>query len=175
MSNDLDAAARGLAQEAAALIEQMRLEKLSQIKIMHTAPEAAYDDIVALAAQICDVPLSTITLLDDSVQWHKAMVGFPESMRECKRSDTICNVTIRTPDMDTVVYDASEDIRLKSLPVVDGTYDYLKFYAGMPLVLDGQAVGTLCVMDRVPRKLRKDQLEAMDRLRRLVLLLLAAR
>lgn len=174
MPDDLKSLVDDLNAESAEIVERLRqTEALRILGKIGKAPDEALADIAAIAAQICDVPVSTVTLIDDANQYIKGMVGMDESCRLLNRFEGICNLTIQSPDTHTIIYDASEDIRLKGLPVVNGTYDYIRFYAGMPLVTtNGYAVGSMCVIDRVPRKLRKDQLAAVEKLRKLVMRLI---
>ena len=122
-----------------------------------------FDDLVAVAAHICGAPMSLITLIDDSRQWFKARVGL--ELAETRREHAFCAHAI----LDTVplvVPDATTDSRFADNPyVVDDPS--IRFYAGAPLTTpDGHALGTLCVLDRVPRELTPDQLAALQALAR---------
>lgn len=171
MTDSFNNAAKSLAQEAASLIEMMRVETVKKVVAdIDRAGEDSLSDLAALAAQICMVPVATVTLIDDESQRHWGHFGLKPEMRCIGRDEGLCILTIQTPEINTIIYDASVDDRVKGLPVVNGTYDYIKFYAGMPLVMpDGAVIGTICVIDHLPRTLRKDQLAAMERLRKLVL------
>lgn len=174
MTDDLSSIAKSIAAESAEITERLRQSEVQRIiERIGTESDESLADIAAIAAQICMVPVSTITLIDDVKQYIKGMVGMSEEVRVLNRFEGICNITIQSPDTNTIFYDASVDDRIKGLPVVDGTYDYIKFYAGLPLVTpSGFAIGSMCVIDRMPRKLRKDQLQAVERLRKLALRIL---
>ena len=143
--------------------EAERLSALEAYRILDTAPEPVFDDLVAIAAHICGAPMSLITLIDDSRQWFKARVGL--ELAETRREHAFCAHAI----LDTVplvVTDATTDSRFADNPyVVDDPS--IRFYAGAPLTTpDGHALGTLCVLDRVPRELTPDQLAALQALAR---------
>lgn len=145
--------------------EAERLSALRRYRILDTEPEQGFDDLVLLASHICGTPMALITLVDDERQWFKSRVGV--SVTETSRAISFCTHAIQQPDL-FVVPDATRDERFKNNPQVTGEA-HIRFYAGAPLVTpDGQALGTLCVLDRVSRTLTKEQLEALDALRRQV-------
>ncbi|HVA28592.1 MAG TPA: response regulator, partial [Candidatus Baltobacteraceae bacterium] len=124
-------------------------------------PEDAFDDITAIASYICQTPISLISLIDAERQWFKANVGL--NAAETSRDIAFCDIAIQQPDI-LVVEDASKDPRFKNNPLVKGDPN-IRFYAGAPLFTDdGHGLGSLCVIDRKPRKLSKDQLDALRRL-----------
>ena len=144
--------------------EAERLSILRSYDILDTSPETEYDDIVALAAQICGVPLASITLVDETRQWFKARIGLEST--ETPRSLSFCAHAIQRPDDLLVVKDARTDPRFSELANVTGA-PHIRFYAGAPLVThDGWALGTLCVIDRQPRELAPEQERALRVLRR---------
>lgn len=143
--------------------EAERLRALDAYRILDTAPEAVFDDLVAVAAHICGAPMSLISLIDESRQWFKARVGL--ELPETRREHAFCAHAI----LDTrplIVPDATTDTRFADNPyVVDAPS--IRFYAGAPLVTpEGHALGTLCVLDRVPRELTASQLDALQALAR---------
>jgi PAS domain S-box-containing protein len=145
--------------------EAARLETLHRYAILDTLPEKEFDDLARLAALICGTPISMVSLVDADRQWFKSKVGIGAS--ETPREIAFCAHAILQPDV-MVVQDALKDDRFRENPLV--TQDpNLRFYAGAPLVTqEGHAVGTICVADRVPRKLSADQLKALSALSRLV-------
>lgn len=145
--------------------EAERLRVLRSYEILDTPREGEYDDIVELAAQICGVPLASITLVDETRQWFKAKVGFAAD--ETPRDISFCAHAIKRPDDDLlIVPDAREDDRFRNLSNVTGEPN-IRFYAGAPLVTrEGWALGTLCVIDRKPRELSAEQERALRVLRR---------
>lgn len=143
--------------------EIARLAALRRYKILDTDPERAFDDLALLASQVCGTPMALITLVDSDRQWFKARVGF--SGQQTSRSVSFCTHAIQHRDL-MIIPDATGDGRFRDNPQVTGE-PHIRFYAGAPLVTpDGHALGTLCVLDRVPRTLTPDQLEALDALRR---------
>jgi signal transduction histidine kinase len=144
-----------------------RLKALQQESILDTPPEKTFDDLARVAGMICGTPISLISLVDETRQWFKARVGLPVS--ETPRDLAFCAHTIIRPDQVMVVPDATADERFATNPLVTGDPN-IRFYAGAPLVTrDGFALGTLCVIDRVPRTLSAEQLEALETLRNQVI------
>ncbi len=150
-----------------------RLASLQRYRILDTLPERAYDDIVMLASTLCGTPISTVTLIDAQRQWFKASVGTQD--RETARDVAFCDHAIRAPDEILVVNNATLDPRFADYPLVTGGPE-IRFYAGMPLVnRDGEALGTVCVIDRRPRDLTPEQLQGLRALGRQVVALLELR
>ncbi len=145
--------------------EDARLAMLREYEVLDTDPEIGFDDLTALAASICEVPVSAITLIDAERQWFKSRVGVEAS--ETPLEFSFCAYAILKPEM-MVVEDAAVDATFAYHPAV--TQDNgIRFYAGVPLrTPEGFALGTICVADRVPRKLRPDQLRALESLSRQV-------
>lgn len=132
-----------------------RLAALKEYNILDTAPEKDFDELVALASAICETPISTITLIDENRQWHKARIGLED--QEGNRDHAFCAHAINEEDL-MVVPDATKDDRFIDNPFVTGHPD-IRFYAGMPLINpEGYKLGTLCVIDRKPKNLSDSQL-----------------
>ena len=137
--------------------EDERLGALRDYKILDTPDEREYDDLVALASQICNVPIALISLIDSNRQWFKAKVGL--EARETSRDVSFCAHAILNDDM-LVIQDALADARFATNPLVTCTPN-IRFYAGMPLLTPaGLALGTLCVIVHEPRELAAPQIKA---------------
>jgi len=148
------------------LPDSLRLQALRRYQVLDTGPEQALDDLTKLAAQICGTPIALISLVDESRQWFKAKVGLEVS--ETPRAISFCGRAIRQFGL-FLVPDATRDPRFADSPLVTGP-DHIQFYAGAPLVdPEAHAIGTLCVMDHVPRTMTEGQQEALRVLARQVM------
>src|SRR3984885_12152732 len=145
--------------------ETARLEALQRYAILDTFPEQEFDDLSRLAAMICGTPIALVSLVDADRQWFKAKVGIDDA--ETPRDVAFCGYAILQKDV-MVVPDALEDARFRGNPLVIDRPN-VRFYAGAPLITqDGHALGTLCVLDHVPRELTSEQKQALKALSRLV-------
>jgi len=148
-------------------VETRRLARLRDMEILDSLPEEAYEDIALLASHICRTPIALVSLLDEKRQWFKAKVGMEAS--ETPRSWSFCEHAIQKPGELMVVSDARNDSRFADNPLVNAA-PHIRFYAGAPLVTeDGTALGTLCVIDVLPRELDPDQQAALRALARQVM------
>jgi PAS domain S-box-containing protein len=145
--------------------EKKRIDDLHSYEIMDTLPEQVFDDITLIASELFDTPMALISLVDGKRQWFKSKVGIdvPETNREI----AFCSHAIYQSNT-FVVNDASKDSRFRENPLVTG-FPNIKFYAGSPLITkEGSAVGTLCVIDRIPRDFSERNQEALNALARQV-------
>jgi len=146
--------------------EAARVEALHKYAILDTEPEQTFDDLVLLASFICKTPIALISLVDEDRQWFKSKVGL--SVSETPREIAFCATAIQQPDV-FVVPDTLNDERFRNNPFVVSEPN-VRFYAGAPLIdEEGHALGTICVIDRIPREFAPDQQEALKALSRLVL------
>lgn len=142
--------------------EEDRLEALRLYRILNTEAEKSFDDLARLASLICGSPISLVSLVDEGRQWFKARVGMGPT--ETSRDVAFCAHAILEREV-MVVPDAMADARFADNPLVLAE-PHIRFYAGAPLITpDGLPVGTLCVFDRVPRRVTPEQVQALEVLR----------
>ena len=143
-----------------------RLSALYDYEILDTPFEIEFDDIVKLASQICETPISIVNLIDRERQWFKAEIGF--GIRETPLDNSICAHAILQNDF-FVIPDTRQDIRFQNNPLVTGE-PKLRFYAGALLhTSEGLPLGTLCVLDYTPRILNEQQVFTLKALARQVM------
>ena len=153
--------------------EIQRIAALERYDILDTLPETEYDDLTLLASQICQAPISLVSLVDSNRQWFKSAHGV--DIQESPRAISFCAHAIHGTTVFEVP-DATLDARFCDNELVTGDY-HVRFYAGAPLVTpDGLKLGTLCVIDDKPRrKLSESQRNALTALARQVVTLLELR
>ncbi|MGE0680166.1 MAG: ATP-binding protein [Candidatus Binatia bacterium] len=145
--------------------ESERLAALHRYNVLDTPPEADFDDLTSLAAQVCNTPAAFITFVDADRPWCKAKVGLMAT--ETPRAIAFCAHAILQTDV-FVVPDTLEDERFAQHPLVTGQ-PHIRFYAGAPLLTpDGFALGTLCVVAQTPHDLSLVQQKALRALSRQV-------
>jgi diguanylate cyclase (GGDEF)-like protein len=145
--------------------EAARLEALRRYDILDTPAEPKFDRIVRMASRLLDMPISLVSLIDEARQWFKAKVGL--EAEETPRSVSFCTHAIQE-DRVMIVEDATRDPRFAQNPLVIDDPG-IRFYAGAPLSTDeGYKLGTLCVIDRVPRRLTAEQCVLLEDLAGLV-------
>jgi GAF domain-containing protein len=143
--------------------EPARLAALQRYRILDTSPEEAFDDLVHTAALVCRTPIALLSLVDATRQWFKARLGLQPT--ELAREDAFCAHAIRGTGV-MLVPDAHGDERFARNPLVLQT-PHIRFYAGAPLVTeDGLSLGTICVIDRVPRTIGPEEVRALRGLAR---------
>ncbi len=152
--------------------EPARLDALARYHVLDSGAEKSFDDIAQLAGFICKSPISVVTLIDRDRQWLKAKVGV--DLTETPRDHAFCAHTILSSEV-MVVEDATKDVRFSDNPMVTGEA-HIRFYAGAPLITsDNFKLGSLCVIDRNPRKLSAEEKAALEALSRLVMTALELR
>lgn len=138
--------------------EPERLRALQAFDVLDTPPEDNFDDLTKLATTICQTPIALISFVDSSRQWFKSTCGI--NAKETPRNIAFSAHAILDPGL-MIVKDALTDSRFADNPWVTAE-PHIRFYAGMPLrTAEGLTLGTLCVIDRVPRELSLDQQEAL--------------
>ncbi len=152
--------------------EQERLAALHDYRILDTPPERAYDDLTALAAYVCDVPIALVSLVDSHRQWFKSKVGV--DVAETDRDISFCAHAILEEDI-LVIQDTLADSRFAANPLVTCAPN-IRFYAGVPLLTpEALPLGTLCVIDHEPRDLSEGQIRALEGLARQVVTVMELR
>jgi excisionase family DNA binding protein len=138
--------------------ERTRLAALATSGLVDSAPEPRFDRVARLAAMVTGSPIALISLLTSSRQWFKARVGL--DVQETPRDMAFCSHAILHNDM-FIVEDAINDERFRDNALVQSE-PHIRFYAGVPLRdKAGHPLGTLCVIDREPRRLRASEVQGL--------------
>lgn len=141
--------------------ERERLRRLERYRISRTPPEAAFDDITRLLADLFGAPIAFLCMTEAECNWFKSRVGF--DLDEVPRSISFCDHTLKHEGV-MVVPDATRDERFAGSPMVTGPH-HIRFYAGITLRdADGFALGTLAVADTVPCVITGQQKDSLERL-----------
>ncbi|MDY7231058.1 PAS domain-containing protein [Hyalangium rubrum] len=145
--------------------EEQRLQSLYRYGLLEGPPEPEYDAIVRLAAELCKVPITLMSLVDREHLWVKASLGLTSSTTRLDRASSFSTYVIQQ-DGPFIVADALEDPRFRDNPRVRGA-PFVRFCAGVPLHADnGARIGALCIFDRTPRHLDDGQLHVLEHLGR---------
>lgn len=153
--------------------ESERLKLLASYSILDTLPEIDYDNITAIASEICNTPISLVSLVDDKRQWFKSHHGLDVS--ETPKEYAFCAHAINSGGDIFIVQDARKDERFSDNPLVTGEPNVI-FYAGIPLIgADNLPLGSLCVIDHKPKLLSQGQIQALKALANQVMNLLELR
>lgn len=135
-----------------------RVQALRNLQLLDTPYEEEYDHIIGLAASIARTPIALFSLIDQDRQWFKAKLGLDSN--GTPREQAFCDHAIRSDEV-FIVPDATVDPRFSDNPIVTDD-PHVRFYAGVPIrTIEGHAIGTLCVIDRVPRTLSQEELDAL--------------
>jgi GAF domain-containing protein len=145
--------------------EQRRQAAVDSLRILDTGDDRAYDDLTRLAASLLSTPMALVTLVDRDRQWFKSRVGMQAT--QTPREHAFCDHAIRTPDRVFAVEDAALDPRFADNPLVTGDPG-IRAYLGVPLVVHGEPMGTLCVLDTQPRRFEAQAVGELERLARAV-------
>jgi signal transduction histidine kinase len=153
--------------------ENERLKLLKSYSILDTLPDIDYDNITTIASEICNTPISLVSLIDSNRQWFKSHHGFDAT--ETPRDHAFCAHAINNSDEVFIIQDARKDVRFIDNPLVTGE-PHVIFYAGVPLIgIDNLPLGTLCVIDHKPKLLSQGQIKALKALANQVMNLLELR
>jgi diguanylate cyclase (GGDEF)-like protein len=146
------------------LDEARRLAALHATRLLGSQPEDAFDRITRMATRLLKMPMATVSLIDKDIQWFKSRCGI--DVASTSRDVSFCAHTILDHEP-LVIPDATLDPRFADNPIVTGP-PYVRFYAGVQLYsVDRLPLGTLCVMDRIPRTLGDDELDILRDLARM--------
>ena len=138
--------------------EAERIAALRALDVLDSAEEDIYNTIVKAAAEICQTSMASLTFVDSNRQWFKSKIGL--NATETSRDVSFCGHAILGSEL-FIVEDSLLDPRFRGNPLVQGSPN-VRFYAGMPLLTDtGLALGTLCVIDSIPRTLNVQQRAAL--------------
>ncbi|MDH5331327.1 MAG: sensor domain-containing diguanylate cyclase, partial [Aquincola sp.] len=147
------------------LNEAARIDTLRALDILDTSPEERFDRLTRLAKRLLGVPIALVSLVDTNRQWFKSCVGLDAT--ETPREVSFCGHAILEDEV-LLVADAALDERFHDNPLVVGSPN-IRFYAGCPLrVANGSKLGTLCVIDVVPRSPSAEDLQLLRDLARMV-------
>ncbi|MTJ06706.1 PAS domain S-box protein [Anabaena sp. UHCC 0204] len=146
--------------------ERQRLKLLNQYQILNTPPETAFDEIAQLAKDICETPIALISLVDEQREWFKSKVGI--AISEIPRDLAFGSYTILEREI-FIIPDTLQDPKFANNPLVVSN-PYCRFYAGVPLInAHGFALGTLSIMDNMPRTLSLKEKKALKSLAKQVI------
>lgn len=139
--------------------EAERLRELRRLNILDTPPEEMFDELTRLIAEVCDVPMAVVSLIDENRQWFKSRVGM--SATETAREIAFCAHAIHGREL-FVIEDVTKDERFHDNPLVTGP-PHIRFYAGMPITMQNQqTIGVLCALDHKPRQLTTLQRRVLE-------------
>jgi GAF domain-containing protein len=148
------------------VIESKRIENLYNYEILDSPPDGYFDEVTSLAAKVFNVPIAIISLVDTDRIWFKSSHGL--DVDQISRDPGLCSSAIMSDEI-YVVENACIDPRTLSNPLVAGAMG-LKFYAAAPLKSrDGYNLGTLCIIDKMPRRMSSKELSMLLQLSRIVM------
>lgn len=160
--------------EKSLLTESERMRAVLAYNVLDTEPEPELDDLTRIASYVFKTPIALISIVDEHRQWFKSSVGLPSGVAATSKEHGFCAHAIQVDGV-TVIRDATLDERFARNPLVL-TDPKIRFYAGAPLVTpDGHTLGTLCVIDSVPRELDDEQRQTLSALARQVMTILELR
>jgi diguanylate cyclase (GGDEF)-like protein len=145
--------------------ETHRLQTLNALKILDTPREERFDRITKLAQRVLDVPVALFSLVDENRIWFKSRQGLEST--EMPRHGALCDYALQCETV-FVVEDATKDARFRANPVVTEAPG-VRFYAGCPVsAQDGSRLGTLCVLDMVPRQIAPEYIDLLHDLAQMI-------
>lgn len=140
--------------------EAQRQAEVDAYGVVDTLEEEAYDDLTRMAAEVCQVPIALITILDRDRSWFKSKIGM--QLQQTPRETAFCEHLVMQNDDVLIVNDASTDPRFSGHPLVVGN-PHIRFYVGAPLIsTNGHTLGAICAIDTEPRELDATQIDTMQ-------------
>jgi signal transduction histidine kinase len=150
--------------------ESERIKSLNSYLVLDTETEEEIDNLTQLASEICETPITLVSLIDENRQWFKSKVGL--DVNETSRDLAFCAHAINETDELFIIEDARADDRFFDNPLVTN-YPNIIFYAGVVLKSDEDLpLGTLCVIDHSPRKLSDKQIRSLKTISKQIMNLL---
>jgi PAS domain S-box-containing protein len=150
----------------AAVHDPARLAAVRETELLDTPPEPAFDRLTRLAVRLLGVPATFLSLVDEDRDFYKASTGFGEPLASARElaGRTFCHFSIAgaTPERPLVIPDTRADAAYRRVPTVDSLG--VAAYVGVPLVIDGQAIGSFCAIDMVPRAWTRDEVDVLTEL-----------
>jgi diguanylate cyclase (GGDEF)-like protein len=144
--------------------ELTRLETLRSLDVLDTLPEERFDRLTRMTKRMFGVPIALVSLVDENRQWFKSRMGLGAT--ETSRDISFCGHAILGEDV-LIIPNAMEDERFADNPLVLNDPN-IRFYAGCPLSVNGNKLGTLCIIDQMPRNFGKEDIEALKDLASMV-------
>jgi PAS domain S-box-containing protein len=136
------------------------------LALLDTLPEESFDDLTQAAAAVADAPIALVSLVDENRQWFKSRFGL--NACETPRGVSFCGHAILNPDQcPLIVEDATKDPRFHDNPLVVDAPRVI-FYVGIPLMVQGLPIGTLCVIDHKPKQITPAKIKILAGLGRQV-------
>jgi PAS domain S-box-containing protein len=147
------------------ILDPERLAALERAAILDTASEQGFDELTRLACALCRAPVALVSLVDKDRQFFKSCIGLPEpysSTRQTPLSHSFCKHAVMSGQA-LVIEDAREHPLVRDNPAIE--HLGIIAYAGIPLrTREGHVLGTLCVIDRVPRKWNPEHIQLLEHL-----------
>ena len=150
---------------------QRRAQALQSMAVLETPPEAGFDALARLAANVCSAPIALVSLIDADRVWFKATHGL--DITGGTHQQSFCCEAANSKRV-LEVRDATLDARFSQNPLVTADKGVF-YYAGAPIMFDGVSLGTVCVLDYVPRELPAKSLEALTEMAIIATAMLRAR
>jgi PAS domain S-box-containing protein len=152
--------------DRAASLEYMRLEILSRYQIIDSQTQAALDDFTKLAGNICQTPIATIAFVESDRQCYKSTLG--TNLTEAPLEVGFCPLVVARRD-NLIIPDTLADLQYATHPAV--VQLGVRTYIGIPLITpEDYVLGTICVLDVVPREFTKEQIQGLELIRNLVMM-----